>query len=145
MTIEDGVEEINACTFENCTRLKKITIPKSVSYIGERAFQDCMDLTEVKISDAAEENNKGLETIGNRAFQNCMSLTSITIPKSVTKVGICAFQDCRDLKEVTYDGKSDPDRMDAFDECPQLQKVNVSQNYKGNKFCGMEIEKGVAK
>ena len=50
VTIEDGVKEINACTFENCTRLKKIIIPQSVSYIGDRAFQDCMYLTEVRIS-----------------------------------------------------------------------------------------------
>ncbi len=33
-------------------------------------------------------------SIGKYAFNYCESLTSVTIPNSVTEIGICAFGDC---------------------------------------------------
>lgn len=33
-------------------------------------------------------------SIGNHAFQYCSDLTSVTIPNSVTSIGISAFYDC---------------------------------------------------
>jgi hypothetical protein len=50
-----------------CTSLKSITIPNSVT------------------------------TIGDRAFDECKSLTSITIPNSVTSIGNGAFYECGNL------------------------------------------------
>ncbi|MCD8041193.1 MAG: leucine-rich repeat protein, partial [Clostridia bacterium] len=57
-----------------CTSLTSITIPESVTSIG-----DC-------------------------AFENCTSLESIIIPDSVTSIGDCAFYGCISLKSVYYNG-----------------------------------------
>ena len=43
-------------------------------------------------------------TIGEWAFSSCNSLASITIPASVTSIGIYAFRDCTSLTSVTFAG-----------------------------------------
>ena len=42
--------------------------------------------------------------IGNYAFMMCYKLTSITIPDSVTMIGSAVFRDCRALQSITYKG-----------------------------------------
>ena len=73
-----------------------LTIPDSVTTIGERAFEVCSSLTRVTIPDS-------VTTIGAWAFDGCRSLTSVTIPDSVTTIGIYAFQGCSSLQE--FNGK----------------------------------------
>ena len=45
-----------------------VTIPSSVTEIGESAFQDCNSLTSVEIGN-------GVTSIGEGAFRECKSLT----------------------------------------------------------------------
>ena len=49
-----------------------ITIPNSVTSIGEKAFSGCSSLTSITIPNS-------VTSIGDHAFYNCSSLTSITI------------------------------------------------------------------
>ena len=57
-----------------------------VTHIDVLGFQDCTSLTSITIPDS-------ITTIGNYAFSGCTALTSITIPSSVTKIGANAFKD----------------------------------------------------
>ena len=67
-----------------------VTIPASVTSIGENAFDYCRDLTSVTIPD-------GVTSIGYCAFRGCSGLTSVTIPPSVTSIGDYAFSGCSGL------------------------------------------------
>ena len=42
-----------------------------------------------------------ITSIGDWAFNNCSSLKSITIPNSVTSIGRYAFSNCSSLKNIT--------------------------------------------
>ena len=87
--------------FNECTSLKSITIPGSVTFIGEGAFQMCTGLTSVTILE-------GVESIGEGAFGLCMSLVSITVSSSVTSIGEGAFMYCMSLTSVTFESDSAP-------------------------------------
>ena len=66
-----------------------MTIPVSVTTIGDSAFQDCVDLTAVTIP-------AYVTAIGKHAFSYCKALTEVTIPASVTSIGQ-SFNDCTSL------------------------------------------------
>ena len=69
---------------------------KAVTSIGDSAFCDCKNLTEVTIPDS-------VTSIGNWAFVGCTGLTEVTIPDSVTSIGEWAFEGCTNLKEINVD------------------------------------------
>ena len=56
--------------FASCSGLTSITIPNSVTSIGEHAFVYCSGLTSVTIGNS-------VTSIGDRAFDGCSGLTSI--------------------------------------------------------------------
>ncbi len=64
------------------------------------AFYDCTGLTSVTIPDS-------VTNIGNYVFYCCTGLTSVTIPDSVTSIGNSAFCDCTGLTSVYYTGTAD--------------------------------------
>ncbi len=79
--------------FSLCTSLASITIPNSVTSIGDYAFYRCTSLTSITIPDS-------VTTIGKNAFNGCSSLTSVTIPCRVTSIGLQAFSNCTLLTSV---------------------------------------------
>ena len=68
-------------------------IPKSVTIIGNSAFRDCTNLTDITIPNS-------VTSIGDYAFRGCSGLTSVTIPNSVTSIGHFAFEACQELLDV---------------------------------------------
>ncbi len=79
-TIPDGVQSIPLKTFSGAD-ITKLTVPASVTEIGETAFYYCTYLTEVVFL-SPETDNGGLN-IHELAFQNCNSLKKVTLPKFI--------------------------------------------------------------
>ena len=70
MTIGNSVTSIGDLAFYDSVSLTSVTIPDSVTSIGNRAFEYC-GLTSVIIGDS-------VTSIGSNAFAYCSSLESIT-------------------------------------------------------------------
>ena len=66
------------------TALKNITIPRSVTKIGEDAFSYCQNLKKATL-------HEGVKKISKDAFSNT-ALKEITIPSTVTQLGKNAFR-----------------------------------------------------
>ena len=68
----------------------KYSIAETAIIIGDSAFSECNNLTNITIPSKVTE-------IGYGAFRNCTSLTSISIPASVTTIEIDAFDEAKNL------------------------------------------------
>ena len=105
LIIIDGVTTIESSAFENCSALKTIEFPNSVTSIGHSAFA-YSGLTSVTIGNGvttiehsvfAYSNLTSVEildsvkTIGEEAFYRCSLLTSVTIGIGVTSIEEHAF------------------------------------------------------
>ena len=94
VTIPNSVTSIGDCAFVGCSGLTSVTIPNSVTNIGDDAFWGCSGLTSVTIPDS-------VTNIGDDAFWGCSGLTSVTIHDSVTSIGYGAFYRCSGLTSIT--------------------------------------------
>ena len=96
--------------FRDCEDLTSVVIPNSVTSIGSYAFygtgwynNQTNGLLYLSNWLLGYKGNKprgslsirsGVRGIASYAFQDCIDLTSITIPNSVTSIGVGAFYNC---------------------------------------------------
>jgi hypothetical protein len=73
--------------FNGCIGLTSITLPTSITFIGNSAFSGCTGLTSITLPTA-------LQTFDNNAFNGCTGLTSITLPLNVSYIGNQVFAGC---------------------------------------------------
>ena len=95
-----------------------VTIPASVTSIGNGAFQNCANLTGVTIPNS-------VTSIGNTAFFRCTSLTSITIPADVTSINPFTFADCTSLASITIPASVTSISFLAFSGCTSLTSITI--------------------
>lgn len=89
----NGNVEINGLWFKIVSKINAaelIQIPEG-KYSGDIVIPEFVEYDGLKCSVIA---------IGDQAFDGCSDLTSVTIPKSVTNIGIYAFRSCESLKSV---------------------------------------------
>ena len=117
------VTSIEDCAFFGCSGLSgltSVTIPNSVTSIGERAFWLCTGLTSVIIPNS-------VTNISKWAFWGCTNLTSITIPNSVTSIGEWAFF-CSALISVIIPNSVTSIGKEAFSGCSDLTSVTIGNS-----------------
>lgn len=126
------VKWISSYAFSSCKNITEITIPDSVTKIGEGAFKNCKLLSKVILP-------KNLNVIGAQIFFGCSSLESIIIPEGVTEIGACsesgdsmcdgaAFYGCTSLKEIDIPDSVTNIGTHAFYGCTLLSKVRLSDS-----------------
>jgi len=131
VTIPNSVTTIGQKAFSGCNRLTSVTIGNSVTSIGICAFELCGRLTSVTIPNS-------VTTIGNYAFYRCSNLTSVSIGNSVTSIGICAFDECSRLTSVTIPNSVTSIGDYAFDECSRLTSVTIGNSVTSIGICAFK-------
>ena len=94
---DGSVTSIGEFAFLECADLTDITIPSSITSIGKGAFYECFALTSVTF-----ERDSALTSIGDFAFAFCENLSGITIPERVTSIGNYAFCFNYSLENFVY-------------------------------------------
>ncbi|MCL4181519.1 MAG: formylglycine-generating enzyme family protein [Verrucomicrobia bacterium] len=147
------VTRIREGVFNANELLTSVTIPYSITSIGESALANCTRLTAITV-DALNpvyssldgvlfDKNQttliqcpggraetytipnGVTSIGEAAFSGCARLTSVTIPNSVTSIGDYAFFGCAGLTSVTIPESVTSIAEYAFSGCTGLTSITL--------------------
>lgn len=125
--IPDGVTEIKSAAFSGCTGLTGVAIPDSVISFGFNAFASCSGL----IAFVVGENNPAycsvdgliLSKDGSYLVEVPENRTNVTIPNSVTCIGVKAFGFGTKLVSVEVPSGVSSIENGAFAQCEGLLKV----------------------
>jgi uncharacterized repeat protein (TIGR02543 family) len=117
VTIPESVTSIGQSAFEACFSLDSLIIKDAATSIGASAFDGCSHLTTLSLG-------KNITTIGDYAFQRCSYLTNVTIPQSVTSIGRQAFY-LTDLNTLTIKGPIKSMGYAAFAGCTNLTSLSL--------------------
>ena len=124
VTIPYSVTDIGNGAFDGCHNITSITIPDSVKNIGGDAFCYCSSLTNVIIS-------SGVRSIGGFAFYLCTGLSSVTIPASIVDIGEYAFASCEGLTNIVFAGNAPTVSESAFSSVGERCVAYVSPSSTG--------------
>ena len=105
-----------------------------VTSIGDYAFgsysldEVCTSLSSITIPDS-------ITSIGNSAFANCSGLTSVVIPSGVTSIGGGCFYGCTSLVGITVNATTPPTlsfgwEFDNTNDCPIYVPASSVEAYK---------------
>ena len=102
----------------------RIFLPKEITEIEGKAFEDCENLTAVDFSGCSE-----ITRIGSGTFKNCTSLESIDLSPCTKLTEIeSAFSGCSKLKSVDLTGCTEITEIggSAFENCTSLESIDLS-------------------
>ena len=126
LTLPNSVTSIGDCAFYGCTGLTELILPNSVSSIGDIAFTYCSGLEKITVEsgnscyDSRDNCNSIIDTEFNTLIVGCKNSV---IPNSVTSIGYYAFYGCSGLTELTLPDSVASIGDGAFICCSDLSKI----------------------
>lgn len=140
--------------FANCSSLRSINIPKSVTSIGSYAFRNCSSLKSIILPEGLPEIKPGtfagctqLESINipgsvslisysnelyrnyyEGSFEGCDKLSNVVIPSNVVLIGERAFSRCSSISEVVLPNTVKEIEDHAFYGCSSMTLLTLPSN-----------------
>ena len=128
--------------FDNCENITSISLPNSITSIGDNAFRNCNFLTNINIPTnltylgkyAFYRNNSlsaeivipsGVKKISDYAFYECSELTSLTISEGVEEIADYSFSGCNKIAGTTLPTTLKALGYHCFNECSSLSSINI--------------------
>ncbi len=150
--VNEKCKFIYSDAFEAHYSLRTVTIPASVTEIGDNPFAECSNLESIIVEAGnssyyvegnclIEESTKTLikglnnstipsdiKIIGDKAFSYCERLTSITLPEGLISIGLWAFLYCRGLTSITLPEGLTSIGAGAFYYCDGLTSITLPES-----------------
>ena len=135
LTLKKGTRLIADEAFFYCYDLTSVTIPNSVSSIGDLAFSGCTGLTKV---DFNAENCFSMGDYDSPVFRDCLNLKTINIGKDVKSIPNYAFYNCTGLTEFNYNAENCTSfGYSVFSGCPNLKAINIGKDVKSIPYMSL--------
>ncbi|MCF0195962.1 MAG: leucine-rich repeat domain-containing protein, partial [Bacteroidaceae bacterium] len=123
------VTTVGFYAFSDNKRVESVTLPRTITVIGEGAFHKCVKLRTINIPSSVKR-------IEPSTFMQCESLESITLPDGLATIGDHAFYKCANLQRINIPSSVvEVDKL-AFTECTKLQRVDITDVA---KWCNIDF------
>ncbi len=116
VTITDQ-SSVCARAFVNCDLLEQIVYEKTLTEIGEYAFENCSKMKSMPKFE--------LKALGKGVFKNCTSLEALALPSTLTEIGEYSFYGCTGLKSIVIPKTITQIRYGAFGKCDSLEEITL--------------------
>ena len=139
VTVPETVTKIGEGAFSGVEGLKTIVIPSTVKEIAANAFSYNTTLENVIMQE-------GVTKIGYSAFKKCTSLQKIDMPQSLNVIGEESFSHCGSLKYIKLPDNVKNIENLVFQYCTSLEKIELPKNLVGigySAFRGCESLKSL--
>ena len=124
ITFSINTTRIENYAFKDCSKLTDISIPHTITYVGDSAFINVGNYYNVGTHTFEFVDNVGIETyignyafmqshlsnfsgivtnIGNSAFKSCSSLLTVNLKVDNGQIGANAFDSCGNIETFTFD------------------------------------------
>ncbi len=139
---KEGLTSIEQGAFED-NKLTSITLPNTLTYIGEQVFSKNNELTEVSMPDSVStvrayafaETGETLAmtvrynsgTVAANMLRNT-PITSVVIEEGITKVGNYSFAYCNNLSSITFPETLETIGQYSFFENRKYSEVTLPKN-----------------
>ena len=126
VTIPDGVTNIMLRAFKGIDKIKSISLPGSLKYVGNGAFSDCKSLTEILTNGAFFSEDGVLYNVSNKTnliqYPAGKSDVEFVAPSTLTKIAGYAFFGSSTLQSITIPAGIDQINNYTFYNCSGLTK-----------------------
>lgn len=119
IVLPDGFKGIENAVFKDCKRLASVELKGD--YIGDFAFENCMELAEVKMQDS-------IYSIGSSAFLNCTNIADIHISTGLKRIAANVFEGCTFLDNIVIPYGVTDIGDEAFKNCSNLKNISIPEN-----------------
>ena len=99
--------------------LTSLTLPDTVTAVGNRSFQNCTSLATVDFGNC-------LNSVSYYAFDKCSSLTSVTLPDSIVNIEAGSFSNCTNMNYFKLGRNIDHVGTGSFDNDNSLNEIHYN-------------------
>lgn len=118
VSIPSSVTSIGNYAFASCYALVNVSIPDTVTSVGVAAFSGCSSLGSVEWRSSA--------SVPDNAFSDCAGLTSVSLSNGISSIGSEAFKNCISLSSIAIPSATNSIASNAFDGCTNMTAINVA-------------------
>ncbi len=126
------VKEIKSSAFQNRTGIISVTIPESITTIGDSAFEGCTSLATVywNATNCTKAGSYTSFYSDYTIFKGCTALTTVYIGENVESIPEYAFYNCTSLVSVDFAGNSSLASIgkNAFNNCTSLASITMPES-----------------
>ncbi|MBQ8959823.1 MAG: leucine-rich repeat domain-containing protein [Ruminococcus sp.] len=114
--------------FYECSSLRQISLPDTLTELGHHCFYACTSLESIVLPDSVDQ-------IGDGCFCGCTSLSAVSLPDELSYLPHSCFRACTALREITLPAEALSVGDYCFSACTSLSKVSSGDGLRSLGQC----------
>lgn len=134
VVLPKSLTKIGDYAFDGCTSLQSITIGENITQLGAFAFNNCNNLNTIHW-------NEGVKSIGRCSFSDCTQLSQLELPNTIETIEACAFYGCTNITSIKLPSSLKKIEYAAFSNCKKISAIEFPEGLErlGDAFSGTAI------